>query len=81
MRTLTGLRKRLGTLWALMYLKDYHQCRINLDASWEDNLHTLWSYGGDEQAIVQHARFMDECGSDLSKYQWQAERMQQKRAA
>jgi hypothetical protein len=28
----------------------------------------LWDYGVEEQEVMQHARFMDECGADLEKY-------------
>lgn len=69
MRKLSGLRRYLGTRAALLYLKDYHQGRINPDSSWDQNMHTLWSYGGDEDDVMKHARFMDSCGSDLFNYQ------------
>ena len=81
MRTLNALRRRLGTLAALMYLKDYHHSRINLEGSWDDAVNLIWSYGGDEADIMQHACLMDACGSDLWNYKWKAERIQERMAA
>ena len=68
MRSYSGIRKRLGTRGALRYFRDYHQARVNPDGAWTDAIYTLDSYGADEREVASHARFMDECGSDLQKY-------------
>lgn len=81
MKSYSGIRKRLGTRGAIAYLRDYHQQRINPEGTWSDAISTLESYGADEREIAQHARFMDECGSDLQKYAWRfpATRKEQQR--
>lgn len=73
MRKLSGLRRYLGTNAALRYLKDYHCSRIDLDGSWAAALHTLWFNHGEEDEVMEHARFMDKCGPDLIRYRWRAQ--------
>ena len=69
MRTLGGLRRHLGLKATLHYLRDYHQSRIDVNGTWQQAVDTLDWYGPQDDAkIVEHARFMDSCGSDLDKY-------------
>jgi len=58
----------LGEKGALRYLKDYHESRVDLNGSFDDAVYLLDSRGHNEKEIMQHAKFMDECGSDLLKY-------------
>lgn len=75
MKTYFDLVELLGTRGALRYLKDYHQSRINLEGTFDDAMYLLDSYAPIkysateyETSIMEHARLMNDSGSDLLKY-------------
>jgi hypothetical protein len=66
-KSIGGIRRRLGTRKAVMFLRNRHEHRICMEDTWDMACYKFFSGGGEERDVVSDFNFTDEC-NDLDQW-------------
>ena len=67
-RTVNGIRRRLGKRKTINFLKRRFQERLSHEFSWNKNMDILWWYTKQEESEIAHDfNFVERCG-DLDQW-------------